>query len=119
MVAVERTAGAVKVWTDSRFVCHGIPFLDAGVCPPFAHRDLWERAWRAWRPGGSSAVWAKAHLEWKAAQARGNPKHVWEGNRRADELAGLGAAAHARPRAWGGAGPLGYRRGRASSAVGG
>ena len=37
----------------------------------------------------------KAHLQWEAARERGIPRHVWGGNRRADELVGLGAAAHA------------------------
>ena len=94
MAAVECTGGAVKVWTDSRYVCSGIRYLDLGVVPPFAHRDLWERALRAWRPGVSSAAWVKAHLEWDVAERRGIPRHAWEGNCRADELAGRGAAQH-------------------------
>ena len=43
VAAVECTAGDFKVWTGSEYVCRGIPFLDAGVCPPFAHRDQWEQ----------------------------------------------------------------------------
>ena len=62
VAAVECTGGAVKVWTDSRFVCSGVRYLDLGMVPPFAHRDLWERALRAWRPGVSSAP-ALGHLE--------------------------------------------------------
>ena len=62
VAALECTAGAAKVWTDSRYVCSGVRYLDAGVCPPFAHRDLWDRAHRVWRPGVSSAAWVKAHL---------------------------------------------------------
>ena len=94
VAAVEYTGGAVKVWTDSRFVCSGVRYLDLGLVPPFAHRDLWERALRAWRPGVSSAAWVKAHLEWDEAESRGIPRHAWEGNRRADALAGNGAALH-------------------------
>ena len=93
--ALECTAGAVKVWTDSRYVCSAARYLEAGVRPPFAHRDLWERACRAWRPGVSSAAWMKAHLSWEEASERGIPRHAWEGNRRTDELAGRGAAVHA------------------------
>ena len=75
VAAVEYTGGAVKVWTDSRFVCSGVRYLDLGMVPPFAHRDLWERALRAWRPGVSSAAWVKAHLEWDEAERRGIPRH--------------------------------------------
>ena len=92
MAAVECTGGAVKVWTDRRDPvprCWGVPPT------PLAHRDVWERALRVWRPGVSSSAWAKAQLEWEAAMARGILRHAWEGNRRADELAGKGAATHA------------------------
>ena len=59
VAAVEATAGAVKVWADSRFVCRGVGYLDLAVCPPFAHRDLWERALAIWRPGVSAVAWVK------------------------------------------------------------
>ena len=71
MGAVEATAGAVKVSADNRFVCSGVGYLDQGVCPPFAHRDLWARALAAWRPGVSAVAWVKAHLSWEEAAARG------------------------------------------------
>ena len=92
MAALEATAGAVRVWTDSRYVCNG---AEAGTRPPFAHRDLWERARAVWRPGVSAVCWIKAHLDWEAAEERGYPRHAWEGNKRADVLAGRGAASHA------------------------
>ena len=44
VAALEATAGAVRVWTDNRYVCNGVRYLEAGTRPPFAHRDLWERA---------------------------------------------------------------------------
>ena len=44
VAALEATAGAVKVWTDNRYVCNGVRYLEARTRPPFAHRDLWERA---------------------------------------------------------------------------
>ena len=95
MAALEATAGAVRVWTDSRYVCNGARHLEAGTRPPFAHRDLWERARAVWRPGVSAVCWIKAHLDWEAAEERGYPRHAWEGNKRADMLAGRGAASHA------------------------
>ena len=95
VAALEATAGAVRVWTDSRYVCNGVRYLDAGTRPPFAHRDLWERARAAWRPGISSVAWIKAHLDWEAAEEKGYPRYSWDGSKRADELAGRGAASHA------------------------
>jgi dUTP pyrophosphatase len=36
-----------------------------------------------------------AQVEWEVVEARGLPRHAWEGNRRVDALAGNGAASHA------------------------
>ena len=42
--------------TAGSSAARGIPFLVARVSPPLAHRDLWDRAPRVWRPRISSAA---------------------------------------------------------------
>ena len=76
VAALEATAGAVLVWTDSRYVSNGVRYLSAGVRPPFAHRDLWEHAMAAWWPGVSAVAWIKADLDWEAAEERGYSRHA-------------------------------------------
>ena len=99
VAALERSDGNAHIWTDSRFVTRGASSLGSGVIPRMRHSDLWHRAAKAWRHGTTEVHWVKAHLDWPAAEARGISVEVWQGNRRADELAGQGAAAHAPARA--------------------
>ena len=95
VAALERTGGNAVVWSDSRYVVRGASRIAMGACLPRSHGDLWERARQSWLLGTTQVHWIKAHLDWQSAQQRGFPWRAWAGNQRADELAGLGAAAHA------------------------
>ena len=99
VAALERTAGNVVVWSDSKYVVRGARRIARGVSLPSSHVDLWERAQQAWLLGTTQVHWIKAHLDWPSAQQRGFPRDAWAGNQKADELAGLGAAVHAPPAA--------------------
>ena len=102
---LESTYGKLVYWTDSEVLAKGWRaqrFRKAATAG--SNGDIWEKIGEEIHSRGGAEGWTEidichmnSHLSAQEAQAKGVPRHAWEGNRIVDKLAEEAATRHAIP----------------------